>query len=460
MPQNFQDAIFMTRALGSQYIWIDSLCIIQDSAADWAHEGSQMDKTYKFARLTLAATSASTSEDGFLDYTLKDSTFTIPLMHYSSLSDIVAQHQEKRSRDGMEFSVEDTIWNTRGWTLQERHLSRRILHFTQSQIFWECRRGFASECGQRIKRLPVSMVRVYGANDSSSESDYESSLDDNPERSPDDSVQGLSLSPTSTGSSAGDTTDQYTIKLRASFYNWWFQVLADYTTRNLTFSSDKFAAISGLAKELNTAFLNETGVEDIYVAGIWLGALRECLLWMPEWPIDVQRDSPHMDRAPSWSWARWDVPCNPTPDAWPVPRTETGLMEYIGHSVELATSNKYGGIESVTLVVRGGFAEITWHGACDTGGRSSRYYMSQVGLQEPIGIVTFDRLDGHERASEEKQLYALQVMMQSVPVRDPSGLILRSVGVEGNYERVGVFQIDAEHLNVFSAVKREIVTLV
>jgi hypothetical protein len=135
MPQNFQDAIFMTRALGSQYIWIDSLCIIQDSADDWAHEGSQMDKTYKFARLTLAATSASTSEDGFLDYTLKGSTFTIPLTHCSSPSDIVAQHQEKRSYDRMEPSVDDTIWNTRGWTLQERHLSRRILHFTQPQIF-------------------------------------------------------------------------------------------------------------------------------------------------------------------------------------------------------------------------------------------------------------------------------------------------------------------------------------
>ncbi|OAL05215.1 hypothetical protein IQ06DRAFT_210672, partial [Phaeosphaeriaceae sp. SRC1lsM3a] len=55
---NFQDAICMTCALGFRYIWIDSLCIIQDSADDWAREGSQMDKIYKFARLTLAATSA------------------------------------------------------------------------------------------------------------------------------------------------------------------------------------------------------------------------------------------------------------------------------------------------------------------------------------------------------------------------------------------------------------------
>lgn len=76
MPQNFQDAIVITRALGSRYIWIESLCIVQDSNADWAYEGSQMDKAYKFARLTLAAASASTSEHGFLDYNFKDRTFT------------------------------------------------------------------------------------------------------------------------------------------------------------------------------------------------------------------------------------------------------------------------------------------------------------------------------------------------------------------------------------------------
>jgi hypothetical protein len=67
---------------------------------------------------------------------------------------------------------------------------------------------------------------------------------------------------------------------------------------------------------------------------------------------------------------------------------------------------------------------------------------------------------GHKRANEEEKFYAMQVMVQSVPVRDPAGLILRSVGVEGQYERVGAFQVDAEHLDVLSVVKREIITLV
>jgi hypothetical protein len=118
-----------------------------------------MDKIYNFATLTLAATSASLSEDGFLEYKLKDRTFIIPLMHRPSPSkafspsqgsapdQIMAQHQETRFYDRMEPSIDDTIWNWRGWTLQERYLSRGILDFTQTQIFWECQREFASECG-------------------------------------------------------------------------------------------------------------------------------------------------------------------------------------------------------------------------------------------------------------------------------------------------------------------------
>ncbi|CAN9461338.1 unnamed protein product [Alternaria alternata] len=182
MPLNFQHAIFVTRALGLRYIWIDSF-------SDWAKEGAQMDKVYKSAFVTLAATSASTSEDGFLDYMLADETFTIPLLRYpdGQLADgspdtvvaesIVARYMEGRDTQHMETDVDGSTWNERAWTLQERHLARRIIHFSANQIFWECRRGFASECGYRIMRLPVSLTRTYGADDSSEESSDEDADD-------------------------------------------------------------------------------------------------------------------------------------------------------------------------------------------------------------------------------------------------------------------------------------------
>lgn len=170
----------MTRALGLRYLWIDSLCIHQDSAEDWAAEDSQMDKIYKCAWVTLAATSASSSEDGFLNYLLQDRIFTMCLPSYSSdHSDLTnpnaccihARYMKQGNSSRFEPDVDNTVWNSRGWTLQERHLSRRTIHFSKSQIFWECRRSVESECGQRTLNLPFSITPAHGADDSPSEGD-------------------------------------------------------------------------------------------------------------------------------------------------------------------------------------------------------------------------------------------------------------------------------------------------
>jgi hypothetical protein len=56
LPQNFRDAIHITSKLGVNCIWIDSLCIVQDSNADWLHEASRMQHVYSHCWLNLAAT--------------------------------------------------------------------------------------------------------------------------------------------------------------------------------------------------------------------------------------------------------------------------------------------------------------------------------------------------------------------------------------------------------------------
>ena len=55
LPKNFADAVFVTRQLGLQYIWIDSLCIIQDSPSDWHKEAATMHQVYRFADVTIVA---------------------------------------------------------------------------------------------------------------------------------------------------------------------------------------------------------------------------------------------------------------------------------------------------------------------------------------------------------------------------------------------------------------------
>ncbi|KAK6850694.1 HET-domain-containing protein [Apiospora arundinis] len=72
LPQTFQDAVETTRALGLRYVWIDSLCIIQDCAEDWMHEAPRMAKIYSNAYITIVATSATSAHHGFLERAVSD----------------------------------------------------------------------------------------------------------------------------------------------------------------------------------------------------------------------------------------------------------------------------------------------------------------------------------------------------------------------------------------------------
>jgi Heterokaryon incompatibility protein (HET) len=65
-PQNFQDAMKITMELGVRYLWIDSLCIIQDSLQDWKHECTVMGDVYANASITISAAAAKNCDDEIL----------------------------------------------------------------------------------------------------------------------------------------------------------------------------------------------------------------------------------------------------------------------------------------------------------------------------------------------------------------------------------------------------------
>lgn len=67
LPKTFQDAIEVTQQLGIAFLWIDSLCIIQDDKGDWKCESRCMQSVFAGAYCTIAATSAKDSTEGFLD---------------------------------------------------------------------------------------------------------------------------------------------------------------------------------------------------------------------------------------------------------------------------------------------------------------------------------------------------------------------------------------------------------
>ncbi|KAF2032561.1 HET-domain-containing protein, partial [Setomelanomma holmii] len=117
-PKTFQDAITICRLLKVENLWIDSLCIIQDSAEDWAEQAARMSHVYANAFVTISADGAADSSQGGYD----------AFQHHSWAS-----------------SLSSPLSN-RGWVLQEIVLSPRILRFMAEELTWECSTTSQCEC--------------------------------------------------------------------------------------------------------------------------------------------------------------------------------------------------------------------------------------------------------------------------------------------------------------------------
>ncbi|RSM07726.1 hypothetical protein CDV31_008506 [Fusarium ambrosium] len=137
MPKTFQHAIEVTRELGKKYLWIDALCIIQGSEGDWESEAGKMEHVFANAYCTIAANSAGGWKEGFLQPGLWDQ------IHPQSMECDCIFDEE----------VSEAPLMQRAWVLQERVLSRRIIHFTSGisnakpgHSYWNC--GGAIRCQQ------------------------------------------------------------------------------------------------------------------------------------------------------------------------------------------------------------------------------------------------------------------------------------------------------------------------
>ena len=138
LNKTFQDAILITRALELQYIWIDSLCIIQGSADDWQKESSLMGSVYSSGVINIAADAAEDGDQGFLS---KRTCIVLPYV------------MPDGSKNGvLRLDIEEDRWveydgnlRRRGWVLQEYILSPRSIRYNLNTITWECRARSYSE---------------------------------------------------------------------------------------------------------------------------------------------------------------------------------------------------------------------------------------------------------------------------------------------------------------------------
>ncbi|KXH67560.1 serine/threonine protein kinase [Colletotrichum salicis] len=151
LPKSFQDTVKITRALGLRYLWIDSLCIIQNDKQDWAFEATRMEHVFSSAYCTIAATAASSSAEGFLRQKAQHPFVTLKGRNGGF-------NFVRKSIDDFHQDVEQAVLNQRGWVLQERALSRRTLHFTGSQVYWECGKGVHCESLMRLSNRQAALL--------------------------------------------------------------------------------------------------------------------------------------------------------------------------------------------------------------------------------------------------------------------------------------------------------------
>ena len=255
LPKTFQDAIEITKRLGHHYIWIDSLCIMQDSYDDWLQEASKMQEVYANSLLNIVALGSSSSTRGcFVDRCSGAVKNRITLQWKN---DHNLQYKLCRWYH-WEHSIDKLDIHSRGWVFQERLLSPRLLHFGNSQVFWECFTTCA--CESMPSGLP----------------DYA-----------DSKIKGL-LAHVKPG-----------IVDWRWLYEQWHTVISLYSKCEFTKCQDKLIALSGVAKVFAHA------MDNTYLAGLWQKSLHLSLDWQVTHEI---REPPPAYIAPSWSWASVQSP--------------------------------------------------------------------------------------------------------------------------------------------------------
>ncbi|VUC32986.1 unnamed protein product [Clonostachys rosea] len=283
LPQTFQDAVKATYSLGYEYIWIDSLCIIQDDKADWGRECPRMSDVYRGAVLTIAGPAAADSSAGFLHkrefvtnekYTpcklqgiegKENGNGELILWYPGCHRESTAETDVRIRRLSALDSQPDNVLQNRGWIMQEYLLSSRILYFGSFQMYFECGRASWFESTFHAR---------------------------NPSRY---SNQDMSLK-----KSLNDHVGKFDILLED-----WHDFVTRYSLCALTNPTDKLPAISSIAHSLDPLD------QQSYYAGIWGSHLPASLLWLaPDDAHDEAQIQPNNKSAkaaayiaPSWSWA-------------------------------------------------------------------------------------------------------------------------------------------------------------
>lgn len=275
LPNTIEDAIWLTLALGFRYLWVDALCIIQDDPPEEKKRHlDKMDAVYNCSTLTIAAASGRHADSGIPGISTRrkvQHSENIKGLQLATMSPSFSELEGSKS----------LIWNTRGWTFQEKILAKRLLLFTESQVYYKCSEAIWTEeiimeTGRLSKSIEARKAKYRWAAD-------------RPHYAPDGKSTLLKMVIPQL-----NVDDQWNY---LGMFPDYAMAVREYTQRTLTKPDDTLIAIGGVFRTLQP----DSGE---FHFGLPSAYFLQALLWYPEPGSHHVRTNHEL---PSWTWASWQV---------------------------------------------------------------------------------------------------------------------------------------------------------
>lgn len=407
LPATIRQAIQITKVLGIRYLWVDAICIVQahsfppvyDELEDWRREAPKMGQYYQNSALTIAATASMDSEHGFISErkAQKYPTSQYPIGSWTDDTKTSSNAVIIPDTPPSNHQVNYGPLYTRGWTLQERVLSRHILHWTWESIFWEC-----GGCIKASESHPSLSHPTHGSSDKVQRYVWSEAL--------------------------AELKNSYN---HTYFNEVWLDLVEEYCQMSLSYESDRLVAIQGLVDQILLP-------NDTYIAGMFQSFLIKGLTWCNSAPTSEKVLS-----VPSWSWASLSA-------------GNLYFWHLEGRLAKLESANPFDTMKQNpqsdgTINLKGPIMNLHTNTLQNEDG----FHVAIISKTYPFkSYFYFDTLGGAPAYTGNMTLFALGCDLFREPSKTPSGdestkrgrlvigLVLWPVtGKVGWYRRIGMFQV-------------------
>ena len=280
IPRTVKDAMAFCSLLEERYLWVDTLCIVQDDESGKAAQISCMDIVYGSASLVIAAAYGNNAASGLPGISGFERTTCSGLTAVDASGTITLRHKfvDPLMWPFDNSKVSKSVWNTRGWTYQERSLSRRVIFFTEEKLYWSCSHYTISE-DENEPHKPVEEIK----------STFETW---------DPALTAALVAPDPSHALPLWRCDEHKGFVFIDPWLAYQRAVKNYTARQLTYEKDVLVAFAGFCSTLGPLL----GAD--FLCGIPSTYLEKALLWSPLGPMQRRTLDGETSFA-SWSWAGW-----------------------------------------------------------------------------------------------------------------------------------------------------------